>query len=103
MTRYIIPQHERVALAKLPEDTFRFRRLGDTIRFFHNEAPATLNDSRFIALSTVIHELGLVSCLREPKRRVNAEGKELLTTGDLPAGALDAAAHAFEPEPEPLP
>jgi hypothetical protein len=98
MSRCVIPQHERVALAKLPDDTFRFRRLGENMRFFHHEAPVRFNDSRFDAISTVVHELGLVSSVRDPRRRLSAASRELLRTGDLPAGALAEAAAMFEPD-----
>ena len=94
--RHIIPQHERVAMAKLVNfDTFRFRRVGTSMQFFGGDAPATLNDSRFDALSTTIHELGLVSALHQPDRKLTRAGKQLLITGDLPAGALEAAAAAY--------
>ena len=94
---YVIVQHERVATAKLPEDTFRVRRVGESLRFFNHEAPAVFNDSRFIALSTTAHELGLVSTLREPSRKLTRSGRQLLTRGDLPHGALAAAAERFQP------
>jgi hypothetical protein len=57
---FVIVQHERVAAAKLPDDTYRVRRVGDSLRFFAQEVPAGFNDSRFVALSTTVHELGWV-------------------------------------------
>jgi hypothetical protein len=92
---FVIIQHERVATAKLPDDTFRLRRVGDSLRFFPQEAGAGLNDSRYVALSTTAHELGLVSCMRESNRRLTPSGRRLLERGDLPAGALTAAAAPF--------
>jgi len=93
---FIIVQHERVATAKLPDDTFRLRRVGDSVRFFpHQEVGAVLNNSRYVALSTTAHELGLVSSLREPQRQLTVTGRRLLEKGDLPAGALAAAAEPF--------
>jgi hypothetical protein len=92
---FVIIQHERVATAKLPDDTFRLRRVGDSLRFFPQEAGAGLNDSRYLALSTTAHELGLVSSMREPNRRLTTTGRRLLELGDLPAGALAAAADPF--------
>ncbi len=93
---WIIPQHERVAVAKLVDgDTFRFRRVGNALQFFHQDAPADLNDSRYRALSTTVHELGLVSALHQPGRKLTASGKTLLWTGDLPAGAMAAAIEAL--------
>jgi hypothetical protein len=93
---FVIVQHERVATAKLPDDTYRVRRVGDGLRFFAQEVPAVFNDSRFNALSTIVHELGWVSSFREPNRGLTAVGRTLLETGDLPAGALAAACAPFE-------
>ena len=94
---FVIVQHERVATAKLPDDTFRVRRVGGHLKFFMQDAPAVFNDSRFNALSTTAHELGLVSTLRLPHRDLTQAGERLLLTGDLPVGALENAANAFEP------
>ncbi|MEU4394356.1 hypothetical protein [Kribbella sp. NPDC023855] len=93
---FVIVQHERVATAKLPDDTYRVRRVGDNLRFFPQEVPAVFNDSRFLALSTIVHELGWVSTFREPDRSLTAAGRSLLANGDLPSGALDEAAAAYE-------
>ena len=93
---YVIVQHERVATAKLPDDTFRVRRVGDGLQFFVRETPAAFNDSRFTALSTTAHELGFVSTLRDPERTLTQDGRLLLTTGDLPDGALASVAEQFE-------
>jgi hypothetical protein len=93
---WIIPQHERVAAAKLVNgDTFRFRRVGTAVQFFHQDAPAVLNDSRYLALSTTVHELGLVSALHQPQRKLTATGKTLLSAGDLATGAMAAAIEAL--------
>ena len=93
---WIIPQHERVAVAKLVNgDTFRFRRVGTALQFFHQDAPAVPNDSRYLALSTTIHELGLVNALHQPQRKLTAAGKALLASGDLPAGAISGAIEAL--------
>jgi hypothetical protein len=97
--RHVIPQHERVAVAKLVNgDTFRFRRVGAAMQFFTNDAPAVFNDSRYLALSTTVHELGLISALREPHRALTAAGKTLRDTGDLPGGALNAAVDQLDAE-----
>lgn len=93
---FVIVQHERVAASKLPDDTYRVRRVGDSIRFFAQEVPAAFNDSRFIALSTSVHELGFVSSFREPNRTLTAAGTTLLAEGDLKPGALSAAAAPFD-------
>jgi hypothetical protein len=94
---FVIVQHERVAAAKLPDDTYRVRRVGDSLRFFAQEAPAEFNDSRFRALSTTVHELGWVTSFREGDRKLTLSGRTLLTDGDLPGGALEAASTAYEP------
>ena len=97
----MIVQHERVATAKLPDDTYRVRRIGDAVRFFAQESPAVFNDSRFRALSTTVHELGWVSTFNEPDRQLTESGQRLLVDGDLPGGALASASAAFgEPDPE---
>lgn len=92
---FVIVQHERVATAKLPDDTYRVRRVGDAVRFFAQESPADFNDSRFRALSTTVHELGWVSTFNDADRQLTDSGQSLLADGDLPAGALAAAAAAF--------
>lgn len=94
---FVIVQHERVATAKLPDDTYRVRRVGDGLRFFAQETPAVFNDSRFLALSTTVHELGWVNTFREAERKLTPSGHALLTDGDLPGGALKTAAAAHEP------
>ncbi|MGV8911220.1 MAG: hypothetical protein ACOH14_01270 [Rhodoglobus sp.] len=99
---FVIVQHERVATAKLPDDTFRVRRVGDHLRFFMQEAPADFNNSRFNALSTTAHELGLVSTLRQPHRSLTKTGEQLLRVGDIPTGALTDAALRFEPAEDSL-
>jgi hypothetical protein len=93
---FVIVQHERVAAAKLPDDTYRVRRVGHSLRFFAQETPAVFNDSRFLALSTTVHELGWVTTFREPDRKLSASGRALLTDGDLPRGALETAASSHE-------
>jgi hypothetical protein len=92
---FVIVQHERVAAAKLPDDTYRVRRVGDSLRFFAQEAPAGFNDSRFVALSTTVHELGWVTTFREPGRELTPSGHALLTDGDLPGSALETAAAEY--------
>lgn len=99
---FVIVQHERVAAAKLPDDTYRIRRVGDSLRFFAQEVPAEFNDSRFNALSTTVHELGWVSTFREPNRRLTKSGRALLGDGDLPPGVLEAAAAVFDADEDTL-
>lgn len=88
---HVITQHERVAVAKLPEDTFRFRRVGSDLTFIGGPLPVGFNNSRFDALSTMVHELGLTSTLQETRRTLTPAGAALLADGDLPAGALARA------------
>ncbi len=95
---FVIVQHERVATAKLPDDTYRVRRVGDGLRFFAQETPAVFNDSRFLALSTTVHELGWVTTFREAERELTPSGQALLTHGDLPSGPVAKAAAAYEPQ-----
>jgi len=70
--------------------------VGAGLRFFAQEAPAAFNDSRFIALSTTVHELGWITTFREADRKLTRSGRALLTGGDLPSGALERAAAAHE-------
>jgi len=87
---YVIRQHERVAMSKLPDDTFRFRRDGDRLRFFPLRATAGFNDSRFDAVSTAVAELGLAGGLQSASHAVTPAGAGLLTTGELPERPLTA-------------
>ena len=80
---FVIVQHERVATAKLPDDTYRVRRVGEGLRFFAQETPAAFNDSRFLALSTTVHELGWVTTFRDAERELTPSWRALLTDGDL--------------------
>ena len=66
------------------------------LRFFAQETPAEFNDSRFLALSTTVHELGWVTTFRDAERALTPAGRTLLTDGDLPSGALETAAAAHE-------
>jgi len=86
---YVIRQHERVAMSKLPDDTFRFRRDGDRLRFSTLRAEAGFNDSRFTAVSTIVAELGLAGGLQSADHALTTTGARLLTTGDLAPAAAD--------------
>ncbi|MYH88207.1 MAG: hypothetical protein F4125_06385 [Acidimicrobiaceae bacterium] len=101
MTRdYVIAQHERVATAKLPTtgDTFRFRREAGRLRFFHKDAQAGMNDSRFNALATFVYELGWSGYLYFEHHGLTEEGEFLRTHGDLPvSGAFEPLAVAQDP------
>jgi hypothetical protein len=85
---FVIRQHERVAMSKLPDDTFRFRRDGDRLRFSTLRAETGFNDSRFTAVSTIVAELGLAGGLQAADHALTPAGTSLLTTGDLPERPL---------------
>ncbi len=80
---YIILQHQLIAASKLPENTFRFQREGNRLRFYRLENPLGFMDSRFNALSTTIHELGLCGNLMVPIHPLTPDGQHFLTEGDL--------------------
>ena len=65
------------------------------LRFFPADAPVTFNDSRFAALSTIVHELGFVSSLAFEQRELTTAGRALLENGDLPEGAVNDAATPY--------
>jgi hypothetical protein len=88
---FVIRQHERVAMSKLPEDTFRFRRDGDRLRFSTLRAEAGFNDSRFTAVSAIVAELGLAGGLQSADHALTPAGTSLLTAGDLPERPLTGA------------
>lgn len=80
---YIILQHQAIAAHKLPDNTFRFRREGSQLRFFNLQNTLSFMDSRFDALSTVVHELGLCGNLSEIDHPLTDDGEHLLREGDL--------------------
>ena len=97
LSDYVIRQHERVATAKLAQtgDTFRFRRQGDRLRFYEADTRASMTNSRFQALATVIHELGFAGNLYAESHPLSPDGRRLLDSGDLPEQPLrDLAAQA---------
>jgi hypothetical protein len=79
----VISQHERVALAKIPDDTFRFRRESGRLRFFVQPNEFQRNNSRFEALSTVCAELGWTGYLAEDGHPLTSEGQAIRKDGDL--------------------
>jgi hypothetical protein len=80
---YVILQHQLVATSKLPENTFRFVREGNHLRFYDLANRLEFNDSRFDALSTTVHELGLAGDLLSPEHALTPDGRKLLSNGDL--------------------
>jgi hypothetical protein len=80
---YVLLQHELVALSKLPDNTFRFRREGSRVRFASFPNPLEFNSSRFDALTTTLTELGLCGDVREPDHGLTQEGRRLLESDDV--------------------
>jgi len=80
---YVILQHQLVAASKSPENTFRFQREGNKLRFYRLENPLGFMDSRFNALSITIHELGLCGDLAQPIHPLTPIGEQLLARGDV--------------------
>ncbi len=80
---YIILQHQLVATGKLPENTFRFRREGQRLHFYPLENSLGFTDSRFNAISTTLHELGLCGDWRQPEHLLTPDGRRLLEQGDF--------------------
>ena len=80
---YIILQHQLIATSKLPDNTFRFQREGDRLRFYNLPNSLGFMNSRFDALSTTIHELGLCGDFCQPHHLLTPDGQRLLMEGDL--------------------
>jgi hypothetical protein len=80
---YVIRQHQLVALSKLPENTFRFQRDGDRLRFYRFDNDLGFADARFEALSTALHELGLCGRFEWAHHALTPDGQRLLEEGDL--------------------
>jgi hypothetical protein len=80
---YEILQHQLIATSKLPDNTFRFRREGNQLRFYNLPNSLGFMNSRFEALSTTLHELGLCGDIRQPDHPLTFDGQQLLIEGDL--------------------
>ncbi len=80
---YIILQHQLVATSKLPDNTFRFRREGDRLRFYNLHNSLRFMNSRFEAISTTLHELGLCGEFGRADHSLTSDGQMLLEKGDL--------------------
>lgn len=81
---YVILQHHLVAASKLPDNTYRFQREGERLRFYPRENALAFMDSRYTALSTTVQELGLCGNLSTPAHPLTPDGQRLLREGDLP-------------------
>ena len=79
----VILQHELVANSKLPENTFRFQRDGDTLRFQNLDNGIGFNSSRFDAINTTVSELGLYGNLGLPNHKLTKDGRQILEKVDL--------------------
>jgi len=88
LEHYVIRQHHRVALAKLPDDTFRLRLDAGRVRFVNESVAVEMNDSRYRVLSTTVAELGWTKPMNERGHTLSRVGRRLVTSGDLPAVAL---------------
>jgi hypothetical protein len=84
----VIAQHQRVALAKLPRDTFRILREGEQLRFFDLDFSIGRSNDRFNALSTICEDLNWVGDLDADSRKLTNEGKRLVRDGDLDRSQL---------------
>lgn len=80
---YIIIQHQGVATSKLPENTFRFQRQGDSLRFYQHDNFVSFMNSRFEAIATHVYELGLCGDLKSEEHGLTLEGEKLLFEGTL--------------------
>lgn len=83
LEHYVIRQHHRVALGKLPDDTFRLQLDGGRVRFVNEAVAVEMNDSRYRALSTVAAELAWTKPMAEQKHALTPAGKKLVADGDL--------------------
>lgn len=83
LTQHVIVQHERVAINKLPEDTFRFRQEQDHLRFFQQTPAYSRNDPRYTALSTVCAELNWSGFFSDPNHELSIEGEAIRKHGEI--------------------
>jgi hypothetical protein len=83
---HVISQHERVALSKLPADTFRYRRNGNRLEFFAQSNQFRMNASRFESLSTICAEIGWCGVISEPNHDLTSEGESVRKFGKVVQG-----------------
>jgi hypothetical protein len=84
LEHYVLRQHHRVALGKLPDDTFRLRLDAGRVRFVDEHVAVEVNDPRYRALSTCAAELGWTAPMFDPNHKLSASGRRLVRDGDLP-------------------
>ncbi|MCB0037311.1 MAG: hypothetical protein KDE51_24940, partial [Anaerolineales bacterium] len=80
---YVLIQHQAFANAKLPDNTFRFQREGNYLRFYRQSAPLGFTNSRFEALTMTLHELGLCGDVAQIPHTLSNDGQKLLDEGDI--------------------
>jgi hypothetical protein len=85
LEHYVIRQHHRTALAKLPDDTFRLRLDVERLHVVPEPVGMDFNDSRFRALSTCAAELGFIKPIGGPAHSLTKVGRTFLNNGDLPS------------------
>lgn len=83
LEQHVCRLHNRVAMTKLPDDTFRLRLDAGSVRFLNQDAPAVMSDSRFVALATCVAELGWTTSLFDDGHGLSEEGRRLVQNGDL--------------------
>lgn len=81
MSDYVVLQHQVAATSKLPDNTFRFEREGNRLRFHRHFNPLGFSDSRFYALSTTAHELGFCGAFGAADHGLEQAGRDLLAAG----------------------
>lgn len=80
---YIILQHQTIASHKLPDNTFRFQREGSRLRFHNLNNSLGFMNSRFEALTTTLHGLGLCGDVSQAEHPLTPDGRTFLAEGEL--------------------
>ena len=70
-------------ILSMPENTFRFEREGDGLRFYKLANPIEFTDSRFGALTTHLADLGLCGDFLVADHQPTPDGLRLLEAGEL--------------------
>ncbi|MDY0340539.1 MAG: hypothetical protein RBS17_04940 [Coriobacteriia bacterium] len=83
LERYVIAQHMLISSRKMPENTFRFEREGDGLRFYEHANPVGFMDSRFFAISSHLADLGLCGEFGEAEHPLSSDGRALLEQGTV--------------------
>lgn len=80
---YIILQHQTIASRKLPDNTYRFQREGNRLRFHNLNNSLGFMNSRFEALTTTLHGLGLCGDVSYAEHPLTPDGQVFLAEGEL--------------------